>query len=220
MPLSYSLSTAIWRANQRAARFKNHKDMPLEGDSRVSPPWRVAKPGGAPVMKLEVWPMRLLWRGPAPHSPQRRHAQPLTDAAASSWRSAGGVRRGRCSRALADEQMPWAAVHVVQVDERVAPTGDPDRNLTHLRESWLQHSPLPPEQVHAMPVESADLGVPLPRIIRASTRRACRHAARARSRPSGPWSRRSHGIARARRSGPQRNRSRRRAHGFTKVAAG
>jgi 6-phosphogluconolactonase len=48
-------------------------------------------------------------------------------------------------------------VHVAQVDERVAPAGDPDRNLTHLRESLLEHAPLPPEQVYAMPVESADL---------------------------------------------------------------
>jgi 6-phosphogluconolactonase len=60
-------------------------------------------------------------------------------------------------RVLAGEQMPWASVHVVQVDERVAPDGDSDRNLTHLRESLLAHCPLRPEQVHAMPVESADL---------------------------------------------------------------
>jgi 6-phosphogluconolactonase len=60
-------------------------------------------------------------------------------------------------RALANEDVPWKAVHVVQVDERVAPAGDPDRNLTHLRESLLSHAPLPPDQIHAMPVESADL---------------------------------------------------------------
>src|SRR5271166_3659425 len=60
-------------------------------------------------------------------------------------------------RALAGEDVPWAAVHVVQVDERVAPAGDPDRNLTHLRESLLAHAPLRPEQIHAMPVEAADL---------------------------------------------------------------
>src|SRR5437773_2313076 len=53
--------------------------------------------------------------------------------------------------------MGWPGVHVVQVDERVAPAGDADRNLTHLRESLLAHCPLRPEQVHAMPVESADL---------------------------------------------------------------
>lgn len=60
-------------------------------------------------------------------------------------------------RALANEDVPWPAVHVYQVDERVAPEGHPDRNLTHLRESLLQHAPLRPEQVHAMPVESPDL---------------------------------------------------------------
>jgi 6-phosphogluconolactonase len=60
-------------------------------------------------------------------------------------------------RALANEDVSWAGVHIFQVDERIAPDGDPDRNLTHLRESFLQHVPLRPEQVHAMPVESSDL---------------------------------------------------------------
>jgi 6-phosphogluconolactonase len=69
----------------------------------------------------------------------------------------GGHTPWKMLRALADERMPWPRVHVVQVDERVAPAGDPDRNLTHLRESLLAHCPLRPEQVHAMPVESADL---------------------------------------------------------------
>ena len=60
-------------------------------------------------------------------------------------------------RDLAQEDVPWNSVHVVQVDERVAPPGHPDRNLTHLRESLLEHAPLRPEQIHAMPVESPDL---------------------------------------------------------------
>jgi 6-phosphogluconolactonase len=60
-------------------------------------------------------------------------------------------------RALADEDVPWPGVNVFQVDERVAPAGDPDRNLTHLRESLLEHAPLRPEQIHAMPVEGTDL---------------------------------------------------------------
>jgi 6-phosphogluconolactonase len=60
-------------------------------------------------------------------------------------------------RALAQEEVPWPNVHVVQVDERVAPPGHPDRNLTHLRETLLEHAPLRPEQIHAMPVESPDL---------------------------------------------------------------
>src|SRR5262245_18485834 len=60
-------------------------------------------------------------------------------------------------RALANEEVPWKSVHVVQVDERIAPAGDPDRNLTHLRKSFLEHTPLRPEQIHAMPVESPDV---------------------------------------------------------------
>jgi len=59
-------------------------------------------------------------------------------------------------RRLAATQIPWRAVHVVQVDERVAPAGHADRNLTHLRDS-LADSPLPPDQIYAMPVESPDL---------------------------------------------------------------
>jgi 6-phosphogluconolactonase len=69
----------------------------------------------------------------------------------------GGRTPWTMLRALADLPMPWADVHIVQVDERVAPTGHPDRNLTHLRESLLAYCPLDPEHVHAMPVESADL---------------------------------------------------------------
>jgi 6-phosphogluconolactonase len=60
-------------------------------------------------------------------------------------------------RALVDEEVPWEGMQIFQVDERVAPSGHPDRNLTHLRESLLQHVPLRAEQVHAMPVEAADL---------------------------------------------------------------
>ena len=69
----------------------------------------------------------------------------------------GGHTPWQMLRILADEQVPWAGVHMIQVDERVAPAGDPDRNLTHLRESLLNHAPLRAEHVHAMPVEASDL---------------------------------------------------------------
>jgi 6-phosphogluconolactonase len=69
----------------------------------------------------------------------------------------GGQTPWLMLRALANKEAPWDGIHVLQVDERVALAGDPDRNLTHLRESLLQHAPLRPEQIHAMPVESQDL---------------------------------------------------------------
>ncbi|HUO28533.1 MAG TPA: 6-phosphogluconolactonase [Bryobacteraceae bacterium] len=59
--------------------------------------------------------------------------------------------------ALAKLDVPWPRVEVFQVDERVAPDGNPDRNLTHLREAFLDRVPLHAGQMHSMPVEAADL---------------------------------------------------------------
>ena len=59
-------------------------------------------------------------------------------------------------RALWREDLLWDGVHIVQVDERIAPAGNPDRNLTHLYETLLGHTVLRQEQVHAMPVEASD----------------------------------------------------------------
>jgi 6-phosphogluconolactonase len=69
----------------------------------------------------------------------------------------GGRTPWQMLRALGGEDVPWAGVHVVQVDERIAPAGDSDRNFTHLRESLLAHAPLPADHIYAMPVEAADL---------------------------------------------------------------
>jgi 6-phosphogluconolactonase len=70
----------------------------------------------------------------------------------------GGHTPWKMLQDLAGEKVPWEEVHVFQVDERVAPPGYPDRNLTHLQKSLLTRVPLPPAQFHAMPVESPDLG--------------------------------------------------------------
>jgi 6-phosphogluconolactonase len=51
-------------------------------------------------------------------------------------------------------ELPWEGVEIYQVDERIAPVGDPDRNLTHLQAS-LPAAAL--AVVHAMPVEADDL---------------------------------------------------------------
>ena len=69
----------------------------------------------------------------------------------------GGHTPWQMLRELAGEKIPWEEVHVFQVDERVAPPKDPDRNITHLDKSLLTRVPLGPAQFHAMPVESPDL---------------------------------------------------------------
>jgi 6-phosphogluconolactonase len=68
----------------------------------------------------------------------------------------GGTTPWQMLRDFAETDLPWRAVHVFQVDERVAPIGDPHRNLTHLRES-LATAPLASSHLHPMPVGRADL---------------------------------------------------------------
>jgi len=77
----------------------------------------------------------------------------VTDHGRFTFAVSGGKTPWAMFAELASHDVPWSAVQIFQVDERVAPDGDPDRNLTHLRES-LGHSD--PEVV-AMPVEGPDL---------------------------------------------------------------
>jgi len=97
-------------------------------------------------------------------------ADPRTVARRGAERVAAACRaavaaRGRCAiavsggrtpwamlRALSGEDVPWRAVEIFQVDERIAPDGDPERNLTQLRAS------LPPQaRLVPMPVDGSDL---------------------------------------------------------------
>jgi 6-phosphogluconolactonase len=69
----------------------------------------------------------------------------------------GGKTPWQMLRALGREDVPWKSVHVFQVDERIAPTGHSDRNLTHIHESLLECAPLSEDHIYAMPVEMNDL---------------------------------------------------------------
>ncbi|HSK91206.1 MAG TPA: 6-phosphogluconolactonase [Euzebyales bacterium] len=51
----------------------------------------------------------------------------------------------------------WNATHIVQVDERVAPDGHPDRNWTMITEALLDPAGVPPALRHPMPVTGEDL---------------------------------------------------------------
>ena len=60
-------------------------------------------------------------------------------------------------RHLAEQTLPWDRIDVIQVDERVAPDGDEDRNATHLRSAFAQVLPAHAERFHWMPVTDSDL---------------------------------------------------------------
>ena len=69
----------------------------------------------------------------------------------------GGTTPWQALGVLAGEDVPWDCVHLFQVDERVAPSGDPERNYLHLEETLIDRIPIPPANVHPMPVEEEDL---------------------------------------------------------------
>lgn len=70
----------------------------------------------------------------------------------------GGSTPALLFDALASRNVAWQDVHVFQVDERIAPTGHPDRNLVQLHDRLLAKIDIPPSNVHAVPVEMGTPG--------------------------------------------------------------
>ena len=66
-----------------------------------------------------------------------------------SFAVSGGHTPWAMFAVLAQREMPWERTRIFQVDERIAPPGDPDRNLAHLHEALAGA----PAEVVAMPVE-------------------------------------------------------------------
>jgi 6-phosphogluconolactonase len=108
-------------------------------------------------VRIERHPTEQLAAAAAAHVAAR-----LRDAVAARGRAtlavSGGSTPTRMFEALAaaDADVPWERVHLFQVDERVAPFGHRDRNLTDLVAHLLCHGRVPAGNVHAMPVATAD----------------------------------------------------------------
>jgi 6-phosphogluconolactonase len=84
----------------------------------------------------------------------RRARAAVADRGGFALAVSGGRSPGRMLAALGGHDMPWAATSVYQVDERIGPPDDPQRNLIGLRRA------LPAEgraRIVPMPVESDDL---------------------------------------------------------------
>ena len=80
-------------------------------------------------------------------------AEAVSERGAFTFAVSGGRTPWAMFAALAG-RMPWEKVTIFQVDERIAPDGDPDRNLTQLQRS------LPPggaADVRALPVWANEL---------------------------------------------------------------
>jgi len=68
----------------------------------------------------------------------------------------GGRTPARMLELLAGEPLPWSKLHLFQTDERMVPSDDAARNARAIRRLLTEHVPLPPQQLHWMPVERAD----------------------------------------------------------------
>jgi 6-phosphogluconolactonase len=129
---------------------------------------------------------------PDPQAAAERGAEVVAAAAANALAErgrftlalSGGSTPGAMFAALYG-RLPWESVTIFQVDERIAPDEDPDRNLTLLRRS------LPPggaADVRPIPVAARALADDAARST-SSTWASARTATRRRSSPETPFSR-------------------------------
>lgn len=83
----------------------------------------------------------------------RRLANAVAARGTATVAFSGGSTPALMLARLAQLDVPWAQVHVFQVDERVAPDGDPARNA-----GLLDVLPVRRANRHLMPVTATDLG--------------------------------------------------------------
>jgi 6-phosphogluconolactonase len=78
----------------------------------------------------------------------------VTERGVFTFAVSGGSSPWAMFAELAHEDFPWNQTAIYQVDERVVPAGDPNRNLTRLRVSLAG---VAFTNIHPMPVEDPDL---------------------------------------------------------------
>lgn len=81
----------------------------------------------------------------------------LATQATFSMAISGGRTPWEMLRHLAQAQLPWEQVHLFQVDERIAPEGHADRNLTQLYQAIAGTEMAARLHIHPMPVNDTDL---------------------------------------------------------------
>ena len=108
-------------------------------------------------MKTEIFPQA----GDVAAAAAAYLAQQITTTLATkstfSMAISGGRTPWEMLRYLAQAQLPWERVHLFQVDERIAPEGHADRNLTQLYRAIEGTEMAKKIHIHAMPVNEGNL---------------------------------------------------------------
>jgi 6-phosphogluconolactonase len=112
---------------------------------------------GVSDIEVEILPEGVALADRAAELVAGRLAKAVADRGRATVAVSGGNTPAEFLAQLAQKDLPWEAIHVFQVDERVAPPGDPERNLTGLQAALLDRAPIPPGNVHPMPVNDPDL---------------------------------------------------------------
>jgi 6-phosphogluconolactonase len=76
----------------------------------------------------------------------------IAERGSATFAVSGGSTPATMFKALSAYDIDWPSVHIFQVDERLAPEGSSDRNLTQLRECLIDLIDVPASNVHPMPV--------------------------------------------------------------------
>jgi 6-phosphogluconolactonase len=69
---------------------------------------------------------------------------------------AGGNTPKPLYQALKDAKTDWQRWHIFFGDERFVPPTDPQSNQKMVRETWLNHVPIPESHIHPMPTDQGD----------------------------------------------------------------
>jgi len=104
-------------------------------------------------MQVEVYPDAAAAAARAASLIADSLAAAVADRGAGSAALSGGRTPTLMMQALALAALPWPQIHLFQVDERMVGASDSRRNLTAMNRAFRQ-CPLPPANLHAMPVEA------------------------------------------------------------------
>jgi 6-phosphogluconolactonase len=107
-----------------------------------------------PQVRVETLPDAVAAAAAAAAEVARRAHDAVADHGSFTLAVSGGRSPWAMLAGLADHDMPWAATTIYQVDERIGPAEDPQRNLIGLRRALPPGCPV---RIVPMPVEETDL---------------------------------------------------------------
>jgi 6-phosphogluconolactonase len=111
-------------------------------------------PGPAGELPVEILPDPMAVAHRAADLVHQHALLAVAERGAFTFAVSGGRSPWAMFGELAGEDFPWAQTSIYQVDERIAPAGDPSRNLTLLQESL---GSVASADLRPMPVEAEDL---------------------------------------------------------------